>query len=421
MNDNGSVEAFVPRGLVGNGRDVLGAPVTFDGLCFLRISWLRGRITSIEAIEQNHRSQEKLLLPRLLEPHTHIDKAFTWGMNPNLVGTYSAALAANLQEHQTRTANEVRLRAERSITLGLRNGLRAVRSHIDSFGLGVDQIWEVLIDLRRKWKPLIDLQLVAMVPLEYWNTALGNDLAARISHFGGLLGGVLAPPFKEKILRDSLLQMFQLASKFGCGVDLHIDEADTHPGDGLKQLVQVLDQSEINIPITCSHSSSMGLLPPKELKLLANRLAEHHVNVVALPLTNAWLLGRQPMSTPVIRPLAPIFQLQQAGVKVAVGGDNVQDPWFPGGNFDPLALMAFALPIAQLAPWKRLGLAPFTTSASSLMNLEWDGTFIAGAPADFILLEAGSWSEVLSMPTKRRVIIQGRWFDDLKISSLKMN
>jgi cytosine deaminase len=68
---------------------------------------------------------------------------------------------------------------------------------------------------------------------------------------------------------------------------------------------------------------------------LAERMALHNIRVVALPLTNGWLLGRQDFATPLRRPLAPIRQLQRAGVCVAVGGDNVQDPWFPAGNFDP--------------------------------------------------------------------------------------
>ena len=98
----------------------------------------------------------------------------------------------------------------------------------------------------------------------------------------------------------------------------------------------------------------MGLLPKRRLKRLADRLAHHGVNAVALPMTNAWLLGRKNRKTPLTRPIAPISQLQQAGVTVAIGGDNVQDPWFPIGDFDPVSLMSFSMVLAQLAPWNRL-------------------------------------------------------------------
>ena len=99
--------------------------------------------------------------------------------------------------------------------------------------------------------------------------------------------------------------------------------------------------------------------------------------------------GRQGDTTPLRRPLAPIRQLQNAGVRVAVGGDNIQDPWFPGGQLDPLALMAMSLPLAQLAPWDDHGLQPFCTDAAQLMGLAWDGVLRNGAPADLIHLPQG--------------------------------
>ena len=135
------------------------------------------------------------------------------------------------------------------------------------------------------------------------------------------------------------------------------------------------DQINLEVPITCSHLSSMALMEPYHLRALADRLAYHQVNVVALPLTNLWLLSRDETCSLLKRPLAPIKQLQKAGVTVAIGGDNVQDAWFPAGNFDPLALMSASMPITHAAPWNRLGLSLFTTSAARLMGLEWDGTF----------------------------------------------
>ena len=139
-------------------------------------------------------------------------------------------------------------------------------------------------------------------------------------------------------------------------------------------------------------------------------MAASELRVAALPLTNGWLLARRPGCTPVVRPLAPIHQLQRAGVCVAVGGDNVADPWFPAGGFDPIALMASSLPLTQLAPWQRLGLAPFTTAAAALMDLAWDGVIREGAPADLMLLEAASWSEALMSPPARRILIAGHWW-----------
>ncbi len=416
------LEVLVPRGLVFVKEDAGKTKVTNDGLCPLRISWSNGQIVSLEAIEFESKAELNILLPRFPEPHSHIDKAFTWIDNPNLSGTYNDALAQNLQEHKSRTPETVRHRAERSLNLALHNGYRAIRTHVDSFGPKTEHIWEVFLDIQLEWKLFIDLQLVALVPLEYWCTEAGYSFAKRIANVGALLGGVLVPPFSPESTKDYLRNMLALADNLGCGIDLHIDESFIQPAAGLKQLLQVLDEMKLTIPITCSHCSSMGLLSHNSLSRLADRLAKHRINVVALPFTNSWLLGRKYMQTPSKRPFAPISQLQKAGVLVAVGGDNVQDPWFPCGNFDPLALMGYSLPFAQLSPWHRLGLAPFTSAASALMQLDWDGTIQKESPADLVLLEAKNWVEALSTPPKRKVMIGGRWIDKkntLSSSSLK--
>jgi hypothetical protein len=97
------------------------------------------------------------------------------------------------------------------------------------------------------------------------------------------------------------------------------------------------------------------------------------VAVVALPLTNLWLLGRRPERTPLLRVQAPIRSLQRAGVLVALGGDNVQDPWYPGGDFDPIELLRLSPLTSHLWPAQRQGLAPFSTAPARLLGLEWDG------------------------------------------------
>ena len=232
-------------------------------------------------------------------------------------------------------------------------------------------------------------------------------MASKIAAKSGLLGTVITPPFERSIIYDSIIQMLELANRLNCALDIHIDESQEYPAAGIKQLIRALDDFKCHVPITCSHASSMSLLHSRELTVISEQLAKHEVQVVALPLTNAWLLGRHPSKTPFERPLAPIYQLQKAGVDVSVGGDNVQDPWLPIGNFDPISLMSFSVPIAHLTPWTRLGLAPFTTAPARLMSLNWDGIIDVGGPADLMLLEASSWAEALSSPPSREIFIKG--------------
>jgi len=399
-----------------------------EGLVTVRLAIAAGRISAIEAvpgradpvgaIQDGDRSDgpgqagAPLAITPPLDPHVHLDKAFSWGAFPNRDATMAAALAANGREAERRTAEQVLARGEAALDRAWRYGLRGLRSHVDSGGPAAEPSWQALLELQRRWQGRLELQLVALVPVAFWSSPAGLDLARRVAGAGGLLGGVLGPPFRPNAGDgDHLLALLRLAERLGCGVDLHVDEGSSAPGAGVALLTGLIERQGCAVPVTCSHASSMGLLPLEPRIRLAERMAAVGLQVVALPSTNFWLLGHQDGLTTPERPLAPIRLLQQAGVTVALGGDNVQDPWYPGGDFDPIELLRFAAPAAQLAPWRRLGLVPFTSAAARLMGLEWDGVVRLGSPADLVVLGAGSWSELLARTPQRRVLRAGEWLE----------
>ena len=247
---SGELRARCPRSLLDLGSDP-SPTADVDGLIPVVLSWSGSRIQSVKATSE----ATGLVLPRLVEPHAHLDKAFSWNEYPNPAGTYSGALAANFREHETRSAERVQQRAERALQLAWDHGLRAVRSHIDSLGPGANCSWEVLSALRGRWRERIELQLVALVPVEHWSTPEGEHLAAEVAQAQGVIGGVLAPPCRGRAPRRALRRLLELADQHGCPVDLHIDEAASHPAAGVRQLLRVLESMSLSVPVTCSHAS----------------------------------------------------------------------------------------------------------------------------------------------------------------------
>lgn len=379
-----------------------------DGLVPVQLELEAGRIAAIHPLKAAARLP--LALTPLVEPHAHLDKAFTWGQYPNRSGQMAGALRVNLQEGEQRSVEQVQARAERALDQAWRYGLRAIRSHIDSGGPGAVPSWEALLECQQRWRGRVELQLVALVPISHWSTAEGRDLAERVAAAGGLLGGVLGPPYpRARQDRQALQGMLQLADALGCGIDLHVDESGEAPGVGVQLLLEQLERSRPQVSITCSHASSMGLMPLPAQQRLADRLARCAVEVVALPTTNLWLLGRSGDHDLAQRPLAPVRQLQRAGVTVAIGGDNIQDPWDPGSDGDPLELLRLASRVCHAPPWQRQGLTPFTTAPARMLGLAWDGILRRGAPADLLITGATSWSELLARPPQRRVLRSGQW------------
>ena len=370
------------------------------------------RVVQLAPAPAHHRDLP-LALPAAVDPHCHLDKAFTWSAHPNPAGTVAGALAANRQEHRTRTAAQVAQRMETALELAWRQGYRALRSHVDMGWPALTDAWEAVISSVAAWSSRLSVQLVAMAPLEHWATAAGADLARRIGRLRGGLGGALdRQGVAGTNWRGGLSTLLALAEHHGCFVDLHLDETGDARSRCLQGLLDVVEQRSHTTPVTVSHGCSLSLQSPRQVQRTAARMAARGIPLVCLPTTNLWLQGRHGAGvTPRWRGLAPVHELQAAGVTVAVGGDNVADPWFPGGRFDPLELWRFAVPVTHLHPWDAAGVTPFTTAPARILGLAWDGVLRPGCPADLILLNATSWQQFLASPQQPRVMRDGVWIE----------
>ena len=406
MSNSGKVEALIPRCLftIDNSDDL---SIDFEDFSSVSISWENGFVSELKLLKAESKKPNNILFPRFVEAHSHIDKSFTWDKFPNLRSNYDGAISVNLEEHKTRTTKKVLERAEKSLNLAIQNGYRAIRSHIDTYQYQGNDVWTELFKLQKKYSSKLQLQFVALSPLEFWQTENGKKLAKKLSIQKGILGGVVVPPFNKRETSKLLSKMLLLADKYKLEIDLHIDESTTEPGAGVKVLLEVMDKLKIQVPITCSHLSSILFLKEHEILDLGKKLADKNIKVVALPLTNFWLLNHKSKITTLKRPVAPIKQLQKSFVDVSVGSDNVQDPWYPFGNFDPFYMMSCSIPMLQLNPWERKTLSSIFFAPSRLLNLKWDGLIKKGCPADFVILDAQRWADVFSSNLKRKVFIKG--------------
>jgi len=409
LSNSGKTEVLIPRCLCElENSDNLN--VDDEDFASVFIAWEKGIVSELKPINIKNKKPKKILFPRFVETHSHFDKSFTFEEFPNFKSNYQEALLVNLEEHKIRTTKKVLERAEKSLNLAIKNGYRAIRSHIDTYETQDNNIWDKLFNLQKKYSSKLKLQYVALASLEFWDTSHGEKLAKKFSKENGILGGVLVPPFNKAKIKHLVSKTLLLADKYKLEIDLHIDESNIEPGAGIKILLETIDRLNIKVPITCSHLSSILSLNENEILKLGQKIAEKDIKVIALPITNFWLLNRKDKSTSLDRPVAPIKQLQKSLVDVSIGSDNVQDPWYPFGNYDPFYLISLVMPMLQLSPWERLTLSSILLSPSRLLNLNWDGLVKKGCPADFVILDAEKWADIFSSNLKREVLINGELY-----------
>ena len=127
---SGVLEAWAPLGLLDFAPLAPLPDVEKQGLTPVRLAWHQGRLLEPKPLPADHVSPTRMVLPRLVDCHVHLDKAYTWQEHPNLSGSYGGAREVNLREPSSRTVACVLQRGERAMERAFAHGLRAMRSHV---------------------------------------------------------------------------------------------------------------------------------------------------------------------------------------------------------------------------------------------------------------------------------------------------
>jgi Amidohydrolase family len=109
-----------------------------------------------------------------------------------------------------------------------------------------------------------------------------------------------------------------------------------------------------------SASASEGKIPIRRLSWVED------LAFVTLPTPMMCLQDRRPGRTPRWRGVTLAAELCQAGLAVAVGGDNCRDAWFPFGDHDMLDTVQQAVRVFQLDD-------PIAAAVAMAGPIPWDG------------------------------------------------
>jgi len=343
-----------------------------------------------------------LVLPALVEPHAHLDNALIAEVVPNLRGDLQgafeagdAALAAGKITHEGTVA-----RAIKAMELLLVHGVTAVRSHVAVGGdFGVRNVL-ALQEVKTYFKELIDIQLVALAI----SPVAGPDgvrnraaLESAVEIGVDLIGGC---PHLDSDGPGLIKIAIRMATEAGLGLDLHVDETLDPAVLTLRDLARQVQDSGFEHSVAASHCVSLGMQTPKIQAEVAKEVAEAGVSVFCLPQTNLFLQGRDhPTAMP--RGLTAVRALQDAGVLVAAGADNVQDPFNPVGRSDPLETASLLVMAGHQTPDNAYRMV--SNNAREGIGLPRLSIEV-GSRADLMAIDAVSTREAIAdSPMSRRV------------------
>jgi cytosine deaminase len=356
----------------------------------------------------------RVVIPGLIESHLHLDKALLDREAPNLDGTLAGAIAVTGALKRAFTAESVSARARQVIEQAIINGTTMIRAHPD-----VDPIVgllgvEVLIELRAKYRALVDLQIVAF-PQEGIFKAPGTlSLLREALRLGAdVIGGCTYNENSLAECHDHVEAVLDLAEEFGVPVDMHADFADddSDPRYALADYIaDSVSRRRLGGRVTLGHMTSLAGRPKAERQATLEHLAAAGVAVVSLPATDLHLGGRSDIEN-VRRGIAPIRDLWDAGVICAYSSNNVRNAFTPYGNADMLdigLLLAQTSHLSGPTDLERV-LDMATYSAAKVVGIGDSYGIRPGCPANLVVLSSHRLADVLlDRPDRCFVIKDGR-------------
>lgn len=189
--------------------------------------------------------------------------------------------------------------------------------------------------------------------------------------------------------------VFELASRYGAAVDIHLHDGGTLGAWELELIIERTAALGLGGRVTVSHAYALGQIDGAHQDRLAKGLAEAGVAVATAAVYSF--------------PVPPVRKLREAGVTVACGHDGIRDLWGPYGSGD---MLERAMHLAYRSTFRadadiELALEAATYGGARALNLPGYGLSV-GDQADLVVVPVGGAAEaVVTHPPRSLVMKRG--------------
>ncbi|MEZ5591409.1 MAG: amidohydrolase family protein [Gammaproteobacteria bacterium] len=338
--------------------------------------------------------QNAILLPGLIEAHTHLDKSLLglpWYRNE--VGPRLIDKIENERRVKHELGIEPQRQSERQSILSVSKGSTHIRSHVDVDTQDGLKGVEGVMATRDKLKDLIDIELVAFPQsgmlirpgtVELMDQALQNGV--------DVVGGI-DPAGMDRDPKGHIDTIFRLAEKHGKPVDIHLHEVGELGAFSMELIIDRTQALGMQNNVTVSHAFCLGMNDKTYVAQLIEQLAKAQVHIMT--------------TGPAARSAPPVKALRAAGVVVCSGSDGIRDTWGPYGQADMLERAMFIGLSNNLRRDDEVeqALDICTHGGAQVMALQ-DYGLTVGCQADLVLVEGETLAEAVVTHAPRKLVLK---------------
>jgi cytosine/creatinine deaminase len=346
---------------------------------------------------------------RLIDVHTHLDKG---QVIPRALpdGTLDGGMMGTMADRKKWSHADVKARMAFGLRCAYAHGVGAIRTHLDSVDDSVRTSLAVFRELRAEWKGRVELQAVGLAPLTFFRSAWGTELADLLAGSGGILGGTTdgigayeGP--KNHELATLIDRFLEIAGTRGLDVDMHVDQSDDPAAFSLPLIAESVLRTGFKGKVLAGHCVNLALQDDATIARTAEACAKAGIAVATMPTPMVYLQDRKRGRTPRWRGVTAAHELIAAGVKVAIGGDNCRDAWFPYGDHDMVDTLQQTVRVLQLDDDLAQAAAMAGPIPADIAGLAQAGRIAVGGPADLILFAARTLNEFMCRPQSDRIVL----------------
>ncbi|MCX7975804.1 MAG: amidohydrolase family protein [Bellilinea sp.] len=373
------------------------AKTRFSGSNLLEIGIKDGKIAAIAPKVEGEAKQVidadgHLVTESFVNGHLHLCKVYTLAMmDDEALGAYTGEsmggamtaieLAARVKEKYDESWIIENVR--KAVKLAIRFGNTHIRAFADTDTKARLEGVKALIRAREEFKGKVDIQVVAFPQDGVVRDPGAEDYVEEALKLGAdVVGGIPWIEYTDADAQEHIDRMFALAKQYNKPVSMLIDDA----GDPTLRTLEMLAVKTIKEGwegrVTAQHARAMALYPEPYYRKIEYLLKRAQIGVVSDPQTG---------------PLyARVKSLYKAGVRIALGQDDIADAYYPFGRNNMLEVAFLAAHLMWMTSREELEILYdlITTNAALALNIPNYG-LKEGCTADLVILNAGSVWEAI--------------------------
>lgn len=370
-----------------------------------------GKIAKIDAMLEGDAqkvidAEGKLVTESFVNGHLHLCKVYTLSMmDEAAMGAYTDGsmggamtaieLAANVKEQYDESWIIENVR--KALNLAVKFGNTHIRAFADTDTKAKLEGVKALIRAREEYKDRVKVEVVAF-PQDGVVRDPGAEeyIEAAMKLGADVVGGIPWIEYTDADAQEHIDRMFAIAKKYDKPVSMLIDDAGDPTLKTLEMLAVTTIKNGWEGRVTAQHSRAMALYPEPYYRKIEYLLKRAQIGVVSDPQTG---------------PLyARVKDLYKAGVRIALGQDDIADAYYPFGRNNMLEIAFLAAHLMWMNSRQEMEILYdlITTNAAQALGAEGHN-LKEGGNADLVVLNAESvWEAIWNHEAPLYVIKSGK-------------